>query len=145
MDIKHEEQQPVQLHTIISGIADRLAGSVFILPTVLALLFLSIFPLLASLYVSLAKFDIAPGGFKLTFVGLANYKKLFTGSEGTHFMGKFAPGNPFIWVLFGAVIIALAILLSGGVLEVKGLTTKKAADVPIAAASSAPIAPAAPA
>ena len=34
----HEEQQPVQLHTIISSVADRLAGSVFILPTVLALI-----------------------------------------------------------------------------------------------------------
>ncbi len=119
MDIKHEEQQPVQLHTIISGIADRLAGSVFILPTVLALLFLSIFPLLASLYVSLAKFDIAPGGFKLTFVGLANYKKLFVGSEGTHFLGKFAPSNPFIWILFGAVIIALAIFLARYILKEK--------------------------
>jgi multiple sugar transport system permease protein len=119
MDTTHEEQQPVQLHTIISSIADRLAGSVFILPTVLALLFLSIFPLLASLYVSLAKFDIAPGGFKLTFVGLANYKKLFVGSEGTHFLGKFVPSNPFIWIVYGVVIIALAIFLARYILKHK--------------------------
>jgi multiple sugar transport system permease protein len=119
MDTTHEEQQPVQLHTIISSIADRLAGSVFILPTVLALLFLSIFPLLASLYVSLAKFDIAPGGFKLTFVGLANYKKLFVGSEGTHFLGKFAPSNPYTWIVFGVVIIALAIFLAQYILKEK--------------------------
>jgi multiple sugar transport system permease protein len=105
----HEEQQPVQLHTIISSAADRLAGSVFILPAVLALLFLSIFPLIASLYVSLAKFDIAPGGFKLTFVGLRNYQKLFTGSEGTHFLGKFAPSTFLTWMVFGAVVIALAV------------------------------------
>src|SRR6266498_6068046 len=111
MDTKHEEQQPVQLHTIISSAADRLASSVFILPTVLALLFLSIFPLLASLYVSLAKFDIAPGGFKFTFVGLANYKKLFVGSEGTHFLGKFAPSTLITWLVFGAVVIGLAIFL----------------------------------
>ena len=105
----HEEQQPIQLHTIISGAADRLAGSVFILPAVLALLFLSLFPLIASLYVSLAKFDIAPGGFKLTFVGLRNYQKLFTGSEGTHFLGKFAPSTFLTWLVFGAVVIALAV------------------------------------
>src|SRR5215208_271081 len=117
MDTTHEEQQPVQLHTIISSITDRLAGSIFILPTVLALLFLSIFPLLASLYVSLAKFDIAPGGFKFTFVGLANYKKLFVGSEGTHFLGKFAPSNPIIWVVLGALSIALAIFLARYVLK----------------------------
>jgi hypothetical protein len=108
----HEEQQPVQLHTIISGAADRLARSVFIFPAVLALLFLSIFPLLASLYVSLTKFDIAPGGFKLTFVGLNNYKKLFVGSEGTHFLGKFAPSTFLTWLVFGVIVIALAVFLA---------------------------------
>ena len=112
MDTTHEEQQPVQLHTIISGAADRLAGSVFLLPTVLTLLFLSIFPLVASLYVSLAKFEIAPGGFELNFVGLDNYEKLFTGSEGTHFLGKFAPGNAITWIVFGGVVVACAVFLA---------------------------------
>jgi multiple sugar transport system permease protein len=121
----HEEQQPVQLHTIISGAADRLAGAVFILPAVLALLFLSLFPLIASLYVSLAKFDIAPGGFKLTFVGFRNYQKLFTGSEGTHFLGKFAPSTFLTWLVFGAVVIALAVFwaryLSSGKVSLGGV------------------------
>src|SRR5215212_789052 len=112
MDTTHEEVQSSRFHTVISSVADRLAGSAFILPAVLALLFLSLFPLIASLYVSLAKFDIAPGGFKLTFVGLNNYKKLFVGSEGTHFLGKFAPSNPFTWIVFGVVIIVLAIFLA---------------------------------
>ena len=112
MNIKPGELQPSRFRAVISSAADRLAGSVFILPSVLALLFLSIFPLIASLYVSLAKFDIAPGGFKLTFVGLDNYKKLFAGSEGTHFLGKFAPSTPLTWVVFGGVVIALAIFLA---------------------------------
>lgn len=112
MNIKNEEPQPFRLHTIISSTADRLAGSIFILPTILALLFLSIFPLIASLYVSLTKFDIVLGGFKLTFVGLRNYKKLFTGSEGTHFLGKFAPSTPLTWIVFGLIVIALAIFLA---------------------------------
>jgi multiple sugar transport system permease protein len=112
MNTKPKElQTSSRLHSVISTVADRLAGSVFILPTVLALLFLSIFPLIASLYVSLAKFDIAPGGFKLTFVGLDNYKKLFVGSEGTHFLGKFAPSTPLTWVVFGAVVITLAVFM----------------------------------
>lgn len=112
MNTKPEESQsPFRLHSVISSFADRLAGSVFILPTVLALLFLSIFPLITSLYVSLAKFDIAPGGFKLTFVGLDNYKKLFVDSEGTHFLGKFAPSTPLTWIVFGAVVIALVVFL----------------------------------
>src|SRR5215216_7355063 len=112
MDTTHEEVQSSRFHTVMSSAADRLAGSIFILPAVLALLFLSLFPLIASLYVSLAKFDIAPGGFKLTFVGLRNYKKLFVGSEGTHFLGKFAPSTFLTWLVFSAVVIALAIFLA---------------------------------
>jgi len=68
--------------------------------------------LIASLYISLAKFDIAPGGFKFTFVGLRNYKELFTGSEGTHFLGEFAPNTPLTWLVFGLIVIALAIFLA---------------------------------
>jgi len=119
MNTKNQEPQPFRLHTIISSATDRLAGSMFILPTVLALLFLSIFPLIASLYLSLTKFDIALGGFKLTFVGLRNYQKLFTGSEGTHFLGKFAPSTPLIWIVFGMVVIALAIFMARYLLSAK--------------------------
>jgi multiple sugar transport system permease protein len=114
-----EESQPSRLHTIISGATDRLASSVFILPTVLALLFLSIFPLITSLYISLAKFDIAPGGFKFSFVGLRNYKELFTGSEGTHFLGEFAPSTPLTWLVFGLVVIGLAVFLARYLLNEK--------------------------
>lgn len=111
MNVESEESQPSRFHLIISN-AERLAGSVFILPSVLALLFLSIFPLIASLYISLSRFDIAKGGFKLTFVGLSNYKKLFQGSEGTHFLGKFAPNTPLTWIVFGGIVVALGIFLA---------------------------------
>ncbi len=119
MKTETEEPQPFRLHAVISTVTDRLAGSIFIMPTVLALLFLSIFPLIASLYVSLAKFDIAPGGFKFTFVGLNNYKKLFVGSEGDHFLGKFAPSTSWTWLVFGIIVIALAIFLARYLLSVR--------------------------
>ena len=77
--------------------SDRLSRSSFLWPAVLALLFLSIFPLIISLYLSLARFDLAKGGFKLTFIGLANYRKLLFGSERTHFLGLFAPSGPLHW------------------------------------------------
>jgi multiple sugar transport system permease protein len=111
MDTKDKETQSTQVRSVISSVTDRLAGSIFILPAVLSLLFLSIFPLIASLYISLAKFDIAPGGFKFTFVGLKNYKKLFTGSEGTHFLGEFAPSDLWIWLIFAGIFFVLASLL----------------------------------
>src|SRR5688572_1013634 len=111
MNPESQEQGPSRIHTVMAA-AERFAGPVFLLPAVLALLFLSIFPLIASLYVSLARFKIARGGFTLTFVGLDNYKKLFLGSEQTHFLGSFAPGTPVSWIIFGALVVALAIFLA---------------------------------
>jgi multiple sugar transport system permease protein len=111
MNTEPAEHQPSRLHTFY-GTAERLAKSVFLLPAILALLFLSIFPLIASLYVSLSRFKIAKGGFTLTFVGLQNYKKLFVGSERTHLLGLFVPSTPLSWILFGIVVITLAVFLA---------------------------------
>src|SRR6266487_2617760 len=111
MNTESEEHQSSRLHTF-SGMTERLAESVFLLPSVLALLFLSIFPLITSLYVSLSRFKIAKGGFTLTFVGLQNYKKLFIGSEHTHFLGFFAPSTPMTWIVFAIIVIALAVFLA---------------------------------
>ena len=65
-----------------------MAGNVFILPAVLVVLFLAIFPLIVSLYMSLTRFKFVKGGFEFKWVGLANYEKLLLGSEQTHFLGK---------------------------------------------------------
>jgi multiple sugar transport system permease protein len=111
MNPESQEQQPSRIRTVIAA-AERRAGSIFLLPAVLALLFLSVFPLLASLYVSLARFKIAKGGFTLTFVGLDNYKKLFLGTEQTHFLGAFAPVTAAMWFVFGVIVIALAMFLA---------------------------------
>jgi multiple sugar transport system permease protein len=115
----NKETQSTNIWSIVSSNADRMASSVFILPAVLSLLFLSVFPLIASLYVSLAKFDIAPGGYKFTFVGLKNYNELFTGSEGTHFLGKFAASTPLTWVVFSLIVIILVVFLARYILNNK--------------------------
>jgi multiple sugar transport system permease protein len=91
----------------VMGRIERGARFVFLMPAVLALLFLSIFPLIASLYLSLTRFQLAPGGFKLNFIGIDNYKSLFEGSEQTRFLGKFADLNPIHWLLMGMVVVAL--------------------------------------
>jgi multiple sugar transport system permease protein len=102
--------RPERLHGLISQ-KERLSRSSFLWPAMLALLLLSIFPLIVSLYLSLARFDLAKGGFKLTFIGLANYRKLLFGSERTHVLGLFAPSAPLHWLLFGLVVVALAIYM----------------------------------
>lgn len=101
-----------RLASSLPGLADRLTQSVFVFPAVLALLFLSIFPLIISAYVSLSKFELARGGFTLTFVGLANYSKLLLEGGQAEFLGVLAPTTWWHWVLMGLVVIALAVFLA---------------------------------
>jgi multiple sugar transport system permease protein len=82
---------------------DRVAGSVFILPAVLVILGFSIFPLLASLYVSLSRLGFTEGGVTLKFVGLDNYAKLIVGVDQTHFLGVVGRITP----------LSIAVLIAG--------------------------------
>src|ERR1700687_4166329 len=79
---------------------DRAAGWAFIMPAVVVVLFLSIFPLIVSLYISLIRLQFVPGGFELTFVGLLNYSKLLVGIDHVHFLGLQAAPSPIGWLLF---------------------------------------------
>ena len=89
---------------------ERIAGSVFIWPAVLVVLFLAIFPLIISLYLSVSRFQFVPGGFEFRFVGLANYRKLLVGSESTHFLGVMANPSPLGWLVLA---VAAALMVRG--------------------------------
>ncbi len=88
--------------------AEQMAGNVFIWPAVLVVLFLSIFPLIISLYLSLSHFKFVKGGFEIKFAGLANYRKLLLGSEQTHFLGLMADPSPLGWLVIAIVVVLLA-------------------------------------
>jgi multiple sugar transport system permease protein len=103
-------QQPSRF-AMLKASSERWAGTAFVLPAVIALLFLSIFPLLVSLYVSVSRFKLVRGGFELNFVGLANYQKLLFGVDQTHFLGEFAPSTLVTWLVFGLVAAALVVFL----------------------------------
>src|SRR5229473_82413 len=96
---------------------DRSAGAVFILPAVLVILIFSIFPLLASLYVSLTRLSFSEGGIHLTFVGLGNYAKLVVGIDRTHFIGVTVPLTPLtaavLFVVYGGFAFLLVRYLRG--------------------------------
>jgi multiple sugar transport system permease protein len=87
----------------VTSRADRMASSVFIMPAVLVVLFLAIFPLLISLYLSLSRFKFVKGGFEINFVGLANFQKLFLGLEKTHFLGLIALPSIVGWMVLASV------------------------------------------
>jgi multiple sugar transport system permease protein len=85
------------------GLGDRLAPAVFILPAVLVVLAMSIFPLIVSLYLSLTRFKLVSGGWTFDYIGWLNYKKLLLGSQQFHFLGKLGPIGPVGWVCVGLV------------------------------------------
>lgn len=74
-------------------------SAVLLLPTILIVLFLSIFPLIVSLFLSFARVTFVRGGVDVTFVGLSNYQKLLFGSQQRHFLGRFSELSPLGWVI----------------------------------------------
>jgi multiple sugar transport system permease protein len=94
----------------LSHLTERVAGNTFLLPAILIVLFLAVFPLIISLYMSFSRLKFVKGGFEINFVGLANYKKLFTGSEQKHFLGVMADPSPLGWIVF---FVAVGLMLWG--------------------------------
>ena len=84
-----------------------------LLPAVLVVLLLSIFPLIVSLYLSLSRFQLGKGGFSFDFIGLLNYRKLLFGSAAVplprHARAALAAG----WLLLALVGAAAALGLVG--------------------------------
>ena len=90
---------------------NRNAGNVFVLPSVVIVLLLSIFPLIVSAYLALTRVKFVPGGFDITFVGLKNFDKLINGSEKRHFRGDLEALAPYQWLVVGVVALLLAYAL----------------------------------
>jgi len=84
------------------------ARNVFLLPTVLVILLLSIFHLIASLFLAFNRVQLVRGGFNFTFLGLGNFNKLFFGTEVRRFLGKLSAPHP-LWLI--AAVILGGILL----------------------------------
>ena len=103
--------------TAFSEWADMKAPAVFILPAIMVILMLAVFPLIISLYLSLSRFKFIKGGFSLKFIGLLNYKKLVLGSQQFHFLGVFGDMGPLGWL----IIIALSLMLVYTAIEISGI------------------------
>lgn len=83
---------------------ERRAGAVFLWPAVLLMLALAIFPLLASMYLSLSRIQFRAGTVSFNFVGWTNYKRLLFGTEQAHFLGIGKALTPLGWVAFAIVL-----------------------------------------
>ncbi|MBS3647674.1 sugar ABC transporter permease [Pseudaminobacter sp. 19-2017] len=91
---------------------DRQSGRIMVMPAVIVLLCFAIFPLIISAYLSLSRFALAPGGFTLRFIGLANFRKLLTGSQQYHLLGKFGAIGALQWTIMAIVTGGLLFLLA---------------------------------
>ena len=67
-------------------------------------LFLSVFPLVSSAYLSLSRLRFTAQGIEITFIGTNHYESLLFGSQATHFIGVLRPPTPLGWVVFLAVV-----------------------------------------
>ena len=89
--IQHQNKPaatPASLWQRLGDWLERNAATAFLLPTVLIILAFSIFPLIGSIYSSMARLRFADGQAQLNFVGLTNFRKLLLGSEQGHFLGQ---------------------------------------------------------
>lgn len=102
---------PSQIHVLASG-SERWSKSGFVMPAVLVVLVLSVFPLIVSVGLSLGRIQFVRGGFEYKYTGLANYRKLLVGSEQTHFLGKFYDPTFLTWLIFGLFMLLLILYLA---------------------------------
>lgn len=90
---------------------ERNAPTIFILPAILIVLFLSIFPLLLSVFLSLSRIKAVKGGVEINFIGLKNFNKILFGSEKGEFVGVVAPLTPLGWIIFALIVMGLGYAL----------------------------------
>ncbi|MCI0710288.1 MAG: sugar ABC transporter permease [Chloroflexi bacterium] len=84
---------------------------IFLSPSILFVLFLSIFPLVASLYLSMSRIRFVKGGFEITFIGVRNYEKLLSGSQERHFLGKYGEVTPQGYAVLIILVSLMLIML----------------------------------
>ena len=93
--------------------------NVFLWPALLVVLGLSIFPLIVSFYLSVARLRFTASGIDIRFLGLNNYQTLLFGSEQVHVIGLLKPPSPIGWAIFivlsGLVVWAFGRAVRGGI------------------------------
>jgi multiple sugar transport system permease protein len=94
--------------------SDGAARWIFIWPTVLVILVLSIFPLIASLTLALSNLEFERGRIVIDWVGFRNFNTLIFGTERNHLLGVLRQPNLVGWAIFGtgAVLTAWAFIRS---------------------------------
>ncbi len=91
------------MYTLGAWRSEGAARWLFIWPAVLLILVMSLFPLVASVALSLSRLAFHQGGVDLKLIGFANYQQLLFGIERSHFLGVLKPPNAIGWTIVVAV------------------------------------------
>jgi multiple sugar transport system permease protein len=89
--------------------SDGAARWLFVWPAVLLILVLSLFPLVASVALSISKLVFNPGHVDLQVIGFSNYQQLLFGLERSHFLGVLKSPTPIGWAILAGTIGLTAI------------------------------------
>ncbi len=92
-----------RMHNLASWL-DASARYVLLLPAIIVVLILALFPLLVSLYLSFSRFKFVKGGFDISFIGLENYQRLLGGTDTRVFLGKFGTIPLLGWALLAVLV-----------------------------------------
>jgi multiple sugar transport system permease protein len=84
--------------------SDGAARWLFIWPAVLLILALSVFPLVASIALSVSQLAFSEGGVHLDFTGITNYQQLLFGLQGSEFIGVLKTPTPLGWAVLVATV-----------------------------------------
>lgn len=100
------------IHSLGGWRSDGAARWVFIWPSVVVILFLSIFPLVASLTLAFSRLVFANRRIEIDFVGFQNFQILLFGTERSHLLGVLKPPTPLGWIVLGlgAALIVRALV-----------------------------------
>lgn len=104
------QPQILERRAALTGRIERFAPAAFIMPAVILVLFISILPLVLSLYISLVQLTFVSGGFQLNFVGLGNYARVLLGLNSAETLGVVTGNSWLAWLIFG-IIAAVVIWL----------------------------------
>jgi multiple sugar transport system permease protein len=113
-----------RVETWLGDRSEHMVRAAFIWPALLVILFVSVFPLFVSLFLSLSQLDLVRGGFEVDFIGLDNFRELLSGSRESEFLGVSRSPTLLGWLVIAAgvaiLVWALARSLRGRV-SVAGL------------------------
>jgi multiple sugar transport system permease protein len=104
----------LRIETWLGSHYERMVRSAFLWPALLVLLFVSIFPLFVSLYLSFSDVELVRGGFDIHWIGLDNFRELFSGIQKSEFLGVSRSPTAFGWIVIVAGFAALAWALVRG-------------------------------